>query len=350
MPWPSIRGCWKTSSFNANWRPRGTAEFYRSIARRGDDGLWHIHGTNAHEDFWGVTDSIMDLAAIRGTVPLAIRAAEILDTDADRRGRWQAFLDELAPYPVGAYPRAKALTGAALADDAWAAGYKGQVDGSRNPEDVQLTPIFPFEDWTLETGDAAMDAVARRTLALAPRHRGVLGGEGLNTAIRSPIAAVRAGAGEELPDVLDHYRAAFAPLANGFSLFEGQDAHSVEHLGLLTMIVQEALLQTVAPRPGEPEVIHVFPAWPRDWDAEFRLLARGGFLVMAAIRSGQIQPVEIESRRGEDCRLRNPWSRPCRVETSGGQPCESRITSRGLVCFATIPGKRYRVAASEGTV
>ena len=325
----------------------GVAEFYRSTARRGDDGLWHLHGTNAHEDFWGVTDSIMDLAAMRGTLPLAIRAAEILDTDADLRGRWQALLDELAPYPVGADPRARALTGAALADDAWAAGYQGQVDGSHNPEDVQLTPIFPFEDWALETGDAAMDAVARRTLALAPRHRSVLGGEGLNTAIRSPIAAIRAGAGEELPAILDRYRGAFAPLSNGFSLFEGATAHSVEHLGLLTMILQEALLQSVAPRPGEAEVIRVFPAWPRDWDAGFRLLARGGFLVTAAIRNGEVQAVEIESLRGEDCRLRNPWGRPCRVEASGGQPCESRITSGGLVCFATTPGKRYRVAAAE---
>jgi hypothetical protein len=325
---------------------RGVAEFYRSLARRGDDGRRHIHGTNAHEDFWGVTDSIMDLAAIRGTLPLAIRAAEILKTDAELRGQWKAFLAELAPYPLGADPRAKALTGAALADDAWGAGYLGTVNGSHNSEDVQLTPIFPFEDWTLETREAAMDAVAKRTLALAPQHRAVLGGAKLSTALRSPIAAVRAGAGEELPAILESYRAAFAPLQNGFSLFEqitpGYQAHSIEHLGLLTMILQEALLQSVSPRPGEPEVIRVFPAWPRAWDAEFRLLARGGFLVTAVIHGGEIQTVEIESRRGEECRIRNPWAGPCRVTTDRGEPVTHTVTG-DLVLFQTESRSGYRI-------
>jgi len=326
---------------------RGVVEFYRSLACRGDDGFWHIHGTNAHEDFWGVTDSIMDMAAIRGTVPLAIRAAEMLGEDTDLRGTWREFLAQLAPYPMGADPRARALTGGVLADDAWAAGLQGKVDGSHNAEDVQLTPIFPFEDWTLETHDAAMDTVARRTLALAPRHRAVLGGAMLPTAIRSPIAAVRAGAGEELPAILESYRAAFAPLQNGFSLFEqitpGYQAHSIEHLGLLTMILQEALLQSVSPRPSEPEVIRVFPAWPRAWDAEFRLLARGGFLVTAVIHGGEIQTVEIESRLGEECRIRNPWPGPCRVETGDGHLSMPSIAEGDLLCFRTAPGRTYRL-------
>lgn len=323
---------------------RGVAEFYRSIARQDKDGRWHIRGTNAHEDFWGVTDSIMDLAAIRGTVPLAIRAAELLEAEADLRAQWQAFLDQLAPYPLGADPRAKALAGGALADDAWAAGYKDRVDGSHNSEDVQLTPVFPFEDWTLETKDAAMDSVAKRTLALAPRHRAVLEGGGLNTAIRSPIAAIRAGAGAELPAILERYRAAFSPLPNGFSLFEqvtpGYQAHSIEHLGLLTMILQEALLQSLSPRPGEPEIIRVFPAWPPEWDAEFRLVARGGFLISAVIRGGVIGEVGILSRRGETCRIRNPWGGACVLrDTEGGD----QILNGDVLVFETRPDTAYRI-------
>ncbi|MEI6972717.1 MAG: glycoside hydrolase family 95-like protein, partial [bacterium] len=325
---------------------RGTVEFYRSLARRGGDGLWHLHGTNAHEDFWGVTDSIMDLAAIRGTLPPAIRAAEMLGEDADLREAWGEFLDQLAPYPMGGDPRAEALAGGALAADAWAAGYKDKVDGSHNSEDVQLTPIFPFEDWTLETDDAAMDAVALRTLCLAPRHRRVLSGETLPTAIRSPIAAVRAGQGEALPGILERYRAAFSPLPNGFSLFEqitpGYQAHSIEHLGLLAMILQEALLQSVSPRPGAPEVISVFPAWPGAWDAEFRLLARGGFMVTASIRDGDVQFVEIESRLGGICRFRNCWRGSCGLSEGAGP---RRQLNGHLVTFGTNPGKTYRVEA-----
>ena len=77
---------------------RGTAEFYRSLARRGDDGLWHIHNTNAYEDFWGVTGSVMDLVAIRGSIPLAIQAAAELAIDVDLRKKWHDFLRDLAPH------------------------------------------------------------------------------------------------------------------------------------------------------------------------------------------------------------------------------------------------------------
>ena len=152
--------------------------------------------------------------------------------------------------------------------------------------------------WKLR--DAATDAIVQKTLDLAPRHAAVLGGAGLNTAIRTPIAAARAGRGKELPKVLERYYAAFAPLPNGMSLFEGPTAASVEHLGLLTTTLQESLVQSVSPRPGEPEIIRVFPAWPPEWDASFRLLARGGFLVSSEIRKGKVdvRRNRIAPRRG----------------------------------------------------
>lgn len=317
---------------------RGTVEFYRHLVRKEADGRYHLSGTNAHEDFWGVKDSIMDLAAIRGTAPLAIRAAAILDVDPDLRGRWNELLENLAPYPMGSDPQAKALTGGVLAEDIWAAGYLGEMDGQHNPEDVWLTPVFPFEDWTLETRNVATDPIVRKLLDLAPRHKSVLGGAGTNTAIRSPIAAVRAGRGDELPAILDRYAAAFSPLPNGMSLFEGPTAASVEHLGLLTTTLQDALLQSVSARPGEPEVIHVFPAWPKSWNASFRLLARGGFLVSSKFDRGVVVQIEIESRRGEECRVRNPWDRSCIVQEIEGP---SHVMEGPIIRFPTTSGRRY---------
>jgi hypothetical protein len=175
----------------------------------------------------------------------------------------------------------------------------------------------------------------------------VLGGERLNTAIRSPIAAVRAGPGADLPAILERYRAAFASLPNGFSLFEGPTAHSIEHLGLLTMTLQEALLQSVSPRPGEPEVITVFPAWPREGDAEFRLLARGGFLVTAAVRGGETQAVAIESRLGEECRIRNPWGEAPVALTRDGIPAGE--LSGGLLRFAMRKGEAAALTPCDKT-
>jgi len=319
---------------------RGTAEFCRHLVHQGEDGRYHLRGTNAHEDFWGVGDSIMDLAAIRGTVPLAVRAAEILDVDADLRDEWRDFLTHLAPYPMGSEPESKALTGGVLADDVWAAGHLGEVDGQHNPEDVWLTPVFPFEDWTLETRDPATDRIVQRALDLAPRHAAVLAGAPLNTAIRTPIAVTRAGRGDDLPKLFAAYWAAFDPLPNGFSLFEGPNAHSVEHLGLLTTVLQEALLQSVSAHPGEPEVITVFPAWPHTWDVDFSLHARGGFVVAAGMHGGRVVSVEIASQRGETCRLRNPWEGPSLLGRVGGA---TRVVEGDVLTFPTTRGHRYVV-------
>jgi hypothetical protein len=267
-----------------------------------------------------------------------------LEVDSELRGQWKELLANLAPYPLGNDPRAKALTGGALADDVWAAGYLGEIDGQNNPEDVWLTPVFPFEDWTLQTRDPVVDAIVQKTLDLAPRHASVLGGVGLNTAIRTPIAVARAGRGKELPRVLERYDAAFASLPNGMSLFEGPTAASVEHLGLLTTTLQEALMQSVSPRPGEPEITCVFPAWPLAWDASFRLLARGGFLVSSEVKKGRVQFVEIASRCGEECRLRNPWRGICVVnEINGG----GRELTGELLQFQTAAGSRYRCIPKE---
>lgn len=319
---------------------RETVEFYRHLVKKDEDGRYHLSGTNAHEDFWGVRDGIMDLAAIRGTIPPAIRAAEILDVDRELRTHWTELLENLAPYPAGSDPRAKALTGSVLADDVWAAGYLGDVDGQHNPEDVWLTPVFPFEDWTLETRDAVADKIVQKLLDLAPRHASVLQGAGLNTAIRTPIAVARAGRAEELPAVLKRYYAAFDPLPNGMSLFEGKHDPSIEHLGLLTTVLQDALVQSTSRRPGEPEAIRVFPAWPPEWDASFRLLARGGFLVSSEIRKGNVEFIGIESRLGEECRLRNPWGGECVVSEVGGS---NRVLVGELLRFETTAGRRYQV-------
>jgi hypothetical protein len=239
------------------------------------------------------------------------------------------------------------LTGGVIAEDVWAAGYLGDVNGQHNPEDVWLNPVFPFEDWTLETRDATLDRIVQKSLDLAPRHASVLKGAGLNTAIRTPIAVSRAGRGAELPAVLASYYRAFSPLRNGMSLFEAPTDPSVEHLGLLTTTLQDALVQNVSPRPGEPEVIHVFPAWPKHWQASFRLLVRGGFLVSSAARDGEVLLVEIESRRGETCRLRNPWGRSCDATERDG---ESQVLSGDILQFDTKPGKVYRVLPQQGAL
>ena len=90
-----------------------------------------------------------------------------------------------------------------------------------------------------------------------------------------------------------------------------------------------------------------FPAWPKGWDASFRLLARGGFSVAGAIEMGRPGFVEIESHLGEPCRVRNPWSGKCAVLRGTELILES---DEEVVEFATEEGTLYLLVPAESGV
>lgn len=325
---------------------RETVEFYRGLARKADDGVYHIYGLNQFEGGWGTDDGLIDLTAIRGTTPLAIRAAEILDLDAELRISWAEFLENLAPYPMGSDPESHSV----VAPDLWSLGHVGAVDQPRTkdrPHEESLFGVFPFEIWTLETREPEVERIIRKLAELNSLRADLVAGQmwGLGSVGHTPIMGSRLGRGEELPAMLAAYYATFnrggGPLPNGFSLFEGITDPSIEPLGCISMTLNEALIQSVSAEPGGPEVIRVFPAWPQAWDACFCLLVRGGSLFSSSMRAGRIEFVEIESRSGEDCRMRNPWEgQPCQVQQTD---CPVTTLSGEILHFETKPGERFLI-------
>jgi hypothetical protein len=137
-----------------------------------------------------------------------------------------------------------------------------------------------------------------------------------------------------------------AVLANRMTLREGPQALDAQRLGRAAEALHLALLQSAAPAPGEDPVLHVFPAWPKSWDATYRLLARGAFLVSASMRSGRVEFVELESQAGSECRLRNPFASDVAVYRDG----RKAETLRGdLLRFGTRPGERLVLVAANNT-
>jgi hypothetical protein len=55
--------------------------------------------------------------------------------------------------------------------------------------------------------------------------------------------------------------------------------------------LQEMLMQT----PGD--AIHLFPAWPRDWDVDFRLHAPHGAQIEASLRNGELVTLSVQPSR-----------------------------------------------------
>jgi hypothetical protein len=94
-----------------------------------------------------------------------------------------------------------------------------------------------------------------------------------------------------------------AVLANRMTLREGPQALDAQRLGRAAEALHLALLRSNPPAPGEEAVIEPFAAWPKEWDAKFKLAARGGFVV-----TGSADAIEVEAVVDGECRLRNPWT------------------------------------------
>ena len=120
-------------------------------------------------------------------------------------------------------------------------------------------------------------------------------------------------------------------------LREGQQTTSVQRLGRAADALHNALCQSIPAGPGREPVIRVFPAWPKEWDAAFTLLARGAFLVSSSMAAGKIEFVEIQSQAGGECRLRNPW--PESTVTLHRNGTKTEDLSGSLLTFPTAKGE-----------
>ncbi|MCE7987047.1 MAG: hypothetical protein DYG89_38230 [Caldilinea sp. CFX5] len=185
-----------------------------------------------------------------------------------------------------------------------------------------------------------------------------------------PIVLARLGLRNELAEILHHWPARWQFYCNGFGHYGPRDIQKAEaalrfrtnqvrdtaqpdgprfpfpmwpfrHMGMESMSVlacalNESLLQSY------DGVLRVAPATPTQGQARFTLHAVGGFIVSAAVVDGLPQWVFIESLRGGECRLVNPWPaayRYCNGEALGYDPAPT-------LHLATSAGQRWLLTAT----
>jgi hypothetical protein len=339
---------------------KAAAEFYRNFPnlRKEADGKYHIHHVNSNESVYGARDTDEDLSAMRGVVAAVIRAAEILNQDAALRAAWKEFLANLTPLPTSDDPDAlKPETYAG--PRVWARGRKPAIkEGGLLPDGNSL-PAWFFDLCNLESKDTQALETANNTLTQSFRSQ-----PGPDTPVgllsKIPIAAATLGRTEAVRFLIPNQlrglpgpRAGVPPgagrvtanLANRMSLREGFQALDAEALGRASEALHMALMQSNPPAPAEDPVIRLAPAWPKEWDADFSLRARGAFLVTSSIQHGQVAFVEVESQAGAPCRLRNPWGEGAVTLYRGGNKAESLQGS--LLEFGTRQGENIVVVPAN---
>ncbi len=85
--------------------------------------------------------------------------------------------------------------------------------------------------------------------------------------------------------------------------------------------IQEMLL---APEPGPDGKLNLFPAWPAEWDVDFKLHAPGGTVVEAVLRGGKLQMLNVTPAAREKDIVnwlgKSPAYSPPPVPLSQGKP------------------------------
>jgi hypothetical protein len=270
---------------------KGTAEFYCNFPNlvKEADGKYHLHKVNNLEGDWGGSDPHEELLAMHAMIPIAIHASEILGVDAELRADWKEKIDNLTPVPSSSRT---------------AENYDFCNIGMDNKE------IFNscFEEYNKYVKKYIPGGVNENTI--------------INVLSRTPLAAANLGLSDQVKylipsqirsnpregcDIYSIGESGWGVLKNRLQLREGPGAIECQRLGNASYALSSALLQSFPPSVGENPVNHIFPAWPKEWDAQFTLPARDAFLISASMEKGEIEFVEIHSKKGGRCYIQNPW-------------------------------------------
>jgi hypothetical protein len=107
-----------------------------------------------------------------------------------------------------------------------------------------------------------------------------------------------------MPEAYTRTRAHFSKIVTPNGLYAGWPGHGyyLAESWAFSGLVAELLVQSA------DDVIRIFPAWPKDEDAQFTdLRAQGGFLVSAEQKDGKVVRIQVESTVGGMLKVLSPW-------------------------------------------
>jgi len=263
---------------------------------------------------------------------LLFKASEILNVDSEMRPVWREFLDNLAPLP-------RREDGRTVWIKALDPVMKGR--GSSLPDNNTM-PMWYFDLCTLENEDPKVSEIANATFESFFRN-GVNADTQIGVLSKLAGATAILGRSDDVKFLIPNqiHTKETPVLANRMTLREGAQTTGLQRIGRAADALHLALCQSVPAGPGGEPVIRVFPAWPKQWDASYTLLARGAFLVGSSMETGQIKFVEIRSQAGGECRLRNPWPEKEVTLYRNGEKAEN--LSGSLLRFLTTCGETITV-------
>ena len=246
--------------------------FFDQHYKTGSDGKLDMQPSQALETWVGCVNPMPELAGLHATTTRLLALPENLTSSGDRT-LWKQLQAKLPPLPTTKSPNGKIMLAPAQI-------YK-QKNNSEVPE---LYAVFPFRQIAigkpnLEWGVEALN------------HRIDKGANGWRQ--DDIFMAYLGEAGQARDNVVA--RAKSKNGASRFPAFWGPNFDWVpdqDHGSVLLIAVQSMLLQ------ADGRKIYLLPAWPKDWDCEFKLHAPYNTIVEGVIKAGKLDKLKVtpESR------------------------------------------------------
>lgn len=301
-----------------------TAEMYLHLPfwKEGEDGLLHICHVNNHEDLWNAQDTVSELAAVHGILPVAVRAAEILQRDEEKRAEWTSFEKRVTPLTTNESEGA-ILPRKECEERMWCCG-AAPAQMSRPNYYHNMDPINIFHLLTMETQEGEFRKTGENTYQKCLRLHG-FGTEKAEIGELDPFVLSVGKMGDKkaveffLPEIIENVNPEnfidregtgyTVILDNRMTLREGVQAIGAQRLGQASESMACALCNGVPGAPGEELVLHLFEGLPDGWDAEFELPGGNGYQIYAKKEKGEICYLKFKSHGERKLLVCNPWGK-----------------------------------------
>ncbi|MFG0251361.1 MAG: hypothetical protein ACF8NJ_00645, partial [Phycisphaerales bacterium JB038] len=237
-----------------------------------DAGTLVMEPSQALETWWDTTNPMPEVAGLRAVTARLLDLPGTLVSSSDR-DYWAEVQAKLPPIPTWTTDGVEMLAPAA------------RFERKSNVENPELYAVFPFRLVSFEKPNAALGVRALH-------HRWDRGAFGWR---QDDLFMTHLGLTDEAKANLVT-RARNKHAGSRFPVFWGPNYDWIpdqDHGGVLMRTLQTMLMQT------EGRAIHLLPAWPRDWNADFKLHAPYRTVISGRIRDGRIEDLQVhpEARR-----------------------------------------------------
>jgi len=241
-----------------------------------DKGELVMHPAMACETWWDCTNPMPELAGLHAMTArlLALNEQQLVK---GYRTFCEQLQKKLPPLPLRDVDGGKALAPA------------GRFENKRNCENPELYAVFPFRLCSFEKGNHELGVQALK-------HRWNRGAFGWR---QDDIFMAYLGLADEARSFLVK-RCLNSHKDSRFKAFWGPNYDWVpdqDHGGVLMKTLQAMVLQ---PDPYSRK-IYVAPAWPKEWNCEFKLRAPYQTTIEGKVKGGKVLELKVtpESRRGD---------------------------------------------------